>query len=61
MDRKKGVRRIKQKQKIDKMDGSRQNVSNTWERGPGVASLSRYPRVRNSIPPLGTFGNVSEN
>ena len=32
-----------------------------WERGPVVASSSRYPRVRGSIPPLGTLGNVSEN
>ena len=26
-----------------------------------VATLSRYPRVRGSIPPLGTLGNASEN
>ena len=36
-------------------------VESVWERGPVVASSSRYPRVRGSIPPLGTLGNVSEN
>ena len=32
-----------------------------WPSGPVVASWSRYPRVRGSVPPLGTPGNVSEN